>query len=92
MPTIERQFERLSDKELLRIRFCDLPITLEGTVVEQRARQVFVELAERGIKVTPSIWLSEEWFNSPRNRGLRDPFLPCSPSPCPYRAPPDARG
>ena len=29
---------------------CDLPFTLEGTVVEQRARQVFAELAERGIE------------------------------------------
>ena len=79
MPTIERQFERLSDKELLRFRFCDLPITLEGTVVEQRARQVFAELAERGIKVTPSIWLSEEWFNPHEIVGFAIPFYLAHP-------------
>ena len=92
MPTIERQFERLSDKELLRIRFCDLPIRLSGTVVEQRARQVFAELADREIKVPPSIWLSEEWFNPGRHRRLRHPFLSRPPPPYPARAPTDAGG
>ena len=68
------QLDRLSDKELLRARFCDLPIRLEGTLVEQRAELVFAELAERRIKVRPSIWLSEEWFNPDNVVGFAIPF------------------
>src|SRR4029079_10322686 len=79
MPTLARTIDRLSDKELLRIRFCDLPITLEGTLVEQRARRVFTELAERRIKVTPSIWLAEEWFNPDDTVGFAIPFYLAHP-------------
>ena len=74
MLTITRALDRLSDKELLQVRFCDLPIALKGTTVEQRAHLVFAELAERSIKVTPSIWLSEEWFNPNDTVGFAVPF------------------
>ncbi len=47
---------------------------LERTVVESRARRVFDELAERGITTTPSIWLSEEWFNPDGVNGFAIPF------------------
>lgn len=56
------------------MRFCDLPIMLEGSVVEQRARQVFAELAERNLRVRPAIWLSEEWFNPDGVNGFAIPF------------------
>ena len=79
MSTIARTIDRLSDKELLRTRFCDLPISLDGTVVEQRARRVFAELAERGIKVKPSTWLSEEWFNPDDTVGFAIPFYLAHP-------------
>ena len=65
---------RLSTAELLRTKFCDLPIRLKGALVEQRARRVFDELAERGIMVRPSIWLSEEWFNPDGVNGFAIPF------------------
>ena len=52
---------RLSKKDLLNKRFCDLPIALGGTAVEQRANKVFEELDARAIAVRPSIWLDEEW-------------------------------
>jgi hypothetical protein len=65
---------RLSSAELLRTRFCDLPVRLAGTLVEQRAQRVFDELAERGIMARPSIWLSEEWFNPDGVNGFAIPF------------------
>jgi hypothetical protein len=71
--------DRLSDKELLRARFCDLPIRLKGTLVEQRAQLVFAELADRRIKVRPSIWLSEEWFNPDNVVGFAIPFYLAHP-------------
>jgi putative zinc-binding metallo-peptidase len=71
--------DRLSDKELLRMRFCDLPIRLRGTPVEQLARQVFSELVARHIRVRPSIWLSEEWFNPDSTVGFAIPFYLAHP-------------
>lgn len=65
---------RLSTQELLRTRFCDLPITIKGSLVEKRAQQVFKALSERGIMVNPSIWLSEEWFNPEGVVGFAIPF------------------
>ena len=76
---IATEIDRLSDKELLRVRFCDLPIRLEGTPVEQRAQHVFAELADRRIRVRPSIWLSEEWFNPDNVVGFAIPFYLAHP-------------
>src|SRR4029434_11080035 len=64
----------LSDAELLKIRFCDLPIELAGSVVENCAHQVFEELKARRISCCPSIWLSEEWFNPDGIVGFAIPF------------------
>jgi hypothetical protein len=61
--TIGMDLNRLSNAALLRLRFCDLPVDLAGTVVERRALRVFEELAQRGLTTRPTIWLSEEWFN-----------------------------
>lgn len=70
---------RVSTAELLRTRFCDLSIRLEETLVEQRTRRVFGELAERGIDVRPSVWLSEEWFNPDGVNGFAIPFYLAHP-------------
>src|SRR3982750_2746689 len=64
----------LSDTELLKMRFCDLPIELAGSGVEKRAHQVFEELAARHLTVRPNIWLSEEWFNPDGVVGIAVPF------------------
>jgi Putative zinc-binding metallo-peptidase len=64
----------LTDAELLKMRFCDLPIELAGGGVERRAHQVFEELAARHLTVRPSIWLSEEWFNPDGVVGFAIPF------------------
>jgi hypothetical protein len=68
------KFAALSDAELLKMRFCDLPIELAGSVVEKRAHQVFEELAARHLTVRPAIWLSEEWFNPDGVVGFAIPF------------------
>jgi hypothetical protein len=79
MHSISRGLDRLSDKELLKVRFCDLSVRLRGTSVEQRTHQVFGELASRRIKVKPSIWLSEEWFNPDGTVGFAIPFYLAHP-------------
>jgi hypothetical protein len=79
MPNRLREIDRLSDKELLQLRFCDLPIRLSGSPVSERAARVFGELADRQIKVRPSIWLSEEWFNPDGTVGFAIPFYLAHP-------------
>jgi hypothetical protein len=79
MSNVLRGLDRLSDAELLRVRFCDLPIRLAGTPVEQRARQVFSELRGRRIRARPSTWLSEEWFNPDGTVGFAIPFYLAHP-------------
>ena len=68
------KFAFLSDAGLLKMRFCDLPIELAGSVVEKRAHQVFEELAARHLTVRPGLWLSEEWFNPDGVVGFAIPF------------------
>ena len=79
MPNRPREIDHLSDKELLKLRFCDLPIRLSGTPVSQRAEQVFNELSDRQIIVRPSTWLSEEWFNPDGTVGFAIPFYLAHP-------------
>lgn len=79
MPNRPREIDRLSDKELLQLRFCDLPIELSGTPVSQRAARVFNELSDRQIIVRPSTWLSEEWFNPDGTVGFAIPFYLAHP-------------
>jgi hypothetical protein len=74
-----RRLDRLSDKELLSTRFCDLPIALGGTLVEERVGAVWLELGIRHIRVRPSTWLSEEWFNPDGVVGFAIPFYLAHP-------------
>ena len=43
------RLNRMSDDELLRLRFCDLPLSLNGSLIKQRADAVFKELRARQI-------------------------------------------
>lgn len=79
MRDLRRSIDRLSDKALLQLRFCDLPIRLAGTAVNVRAKRVLAELARRGLDVNPSIWLSEEWFNPEGTVGFAIPFYLAHP-------------
>jgi hypothetical protein len=79
MPNRPREIDRLSNKELLQLRFCDLPIRLVGTPVSERTSQVFAELTTRQIQVRPSTWLSEEWFNPDGIVGFAIPFYLAHP-------------
>jgi hypothetical protein len=70
---------RLSDAELLRTRFCDLRLTLRDSVVEQAMREIRRNLAARGIRFRPHVWLSEEWFSPDGVPGIAVPFYMAHP-------------
>jgi putative zinc-binding metallo-peptidase len=72
-------WENLEDEELLDVRLCDLPLTIEGTVMEDRVNRLYEQLSERGIRLKPHVWLSEEWFSPDGVPGIAIPFYLAHP-------------
>ncbi|MFH1552892.1 MAG: putative zinc-binding metallopeptidase [Candidatus Omnitrophota bacterium] len=54
--------DKLSDEGLLALRFCDLPIKIEGTPLEEYIGQFYGELADKGIGFHPHCYLADEWL------------------------------
>ena len=68
----------LNDEKLMEMRLCDLPVSLEGTAVQQRIEQVNAELDARGL-ARPHYWLSDEWFTPDGIPGIAVPFYLAHP-------------
>jgi hypothetical protein len=80
LPHRRRNWSRLSDEELLKLRFCDLPLRRVGRGPLARAvRKLYAELAARGIAFRPHVWLSEEWFSPDGVPGIAIPFYLAHP-------------
>ena len=69
----------VSDETLLATRLCDLPIRLEGTLMERRVKRLHRELQARNISALPHAWLSEEFFNPDGVLGFAIPFYLAHP-------------
>lgn len=67
------------DERLLATRFCDLTLSLEGTWLEARVHEVWAELAARGLRLRPHVWLSTEWFSPDGIPGIALPFYLAHP-------------
>src|SRR5918997_1297048 len=78
---VRRKFDwaRVTDEELLNLRLCDLPVRIEGTVLEERVRRLHFELDESGLRFRPHVWLSEEWFSPDGVPGFAIPFYLAHP-------------
>lgn len=74
MAVVNSRWYLLSDEHLLDVRLCDLPLRIDGSVLEQRVGRLYRELEERGIRFKPHVWLSEEWFSPDGVPGLAMPF------------------
>jgi hypothetical protein len=70
---------RLSDEELLKLRFCDLRLSLERSPLARRVKRLYAELENRGIRFRPHCWLSEEWFSPDGIPGIAMPFYLAHP-------------
>jgi hypothetical protein len=78
-PLKRRDLASLSNGDLLRRRFCELPIELANTPVAARVQRLFAELRSRRIRCKPAVWLSEEWFNPDGVVGFAIPFYLAHP-------------
>lgn len=78
-PPERRTWNRLPDAELLQLRFCDLGLKFTGTALQRRLQRVYGELARRGVRFRPHMWLSEEWFSPDGIPGIAVPFYLAHP-------------
>jgi hypothetical protein len=69
----------LSDEDLLKVRFADLHLTIEGSWLEARITQLYDELASRGLTFRPHFWLSADWFTPDGVPGIAIPFYLAHP-------------
>ncbi|HEU4781669.1 MAG TPA: hypothetical protein VFS58_17450, partial [Steroidobacteraceae bacterium] len=75
----KRSWTRLSDEQLLGLRFCDLKLKIERSPVAKRVRRLYSELDKRQISFRPHVWLSEEWFSPDGVPGIAVPFYLAHP-------------
>jgi hypothetical protein len=74
-----RGWARLTDDELLKLRFRDLKLTIERSPLARHVRQLYADLERRGIGVRPHLWLAEEWFSPDGVPGIAVPFYLAHP-------------
>jgi hypothetical protein len=70
---------RLDDERLLDLRFCDLRLSMARSPLEGSVRRLYAELAAKGIRFRPHVWLAEEWFSPDGVPGIAIPFYLAHP-------------
>jgi hypothetical protein len=66
------------DEDLLDIRMCDLPLSIEGTLAERTSR-LREELRERGLDFPLHFYLADEWFTPDGATAIAIPFYLAHP-------------
>jgi hypothetical protein len=69
----------LPDDELLQLRLRDLKVTVEGTWLESCLDELYEELEQRGVRIRPHAWISDEWFSPDNTPGIAIPFYLAHP-------------
>jgi putative zinc-binding metallo-peptidase len=69
----------LPDNELLKMRLCDLHVRIEGSELEDRVRDLYNDLATRGLPLRPECYLSSEWFSPEGSPVIAIPFYLAHP-------------
>ena len=69
----------LSDDQLLELRLKDLRLTVNGTWLEGQLDQLYDQLKQRGLRLRPHAWISDEWFSPKNTPGIAIPFYLAHP-------------
>jgi len=72
--TPEPVWARREDQRLLDMRLCDLGLGMDRPWLARRIDQLRRELAGRGFRFRPRLWLSDEWFTPKEAPGIAVPF------------------
>lgn len=65
---------QIPEDKLLKLRLKDLRLSLKGTWVNRCLNDLDEELTEKGLKIRPHVWLSNEWFSPTTSPGIAIPF------------------
>lgn len=76
---VSSNWPELSDEQLLNLRLSELPLTLDGTVLEARIDQLKRELSARGLNFPLHFYLSDEWFTPDGQASMAVPFYLAHP-------------
>ncbi|MDQ3069631.1 MAG: putative zinc-binding metallopeptidase [Acidobacteriota bacterium] len=76
---VRTDWHTLDDERLLDLRVCELGLTIEGSVLEERIACVDRELEARGLQFRPYYWLSDDWFTPDHVPGVAIPFYLAHP-------------
>jgi hypothetical protein len=74
-----RPWARFTDEQLLRMRFCDLRLSIKRSALAPHVRRLYADLERRGLSLQPHVWLSEEWFSPDGVPGIAVPFYLAHP-------------
>jgi len=75
----EPAWTRLDDEALLDLRFCDLRLSMARSPLEDSVQRLYGELASKGLRFRPHVWLAEEWFSPDGVPGIAIPFYLAHP-------------
>ena len=64
----------LPDEQLLTLRLADLPLRIEGTVLESRIAELRAELEARDLRFPIHLYISHEWFTPDGTVSMAVPF------------------
>jgi hypothetical protein len=74
------RWERLGDAELLQLRLRDLRLQIDRSpLLRDCIDRLYRELAARGIRFRPHVWLADEWFSPDGVPGIAIPFYLAHP-------------
>ncbi len=69
----------LSDEDLLKVRIRDLGVSISGSEVQPRVRQLYHELEEKGLRFRPVCYLADEWLTPDGQSAIGVPFFLAHP-------------
>ncbi len=70
---------KLTDEQLLELRICDLPLSLEHSFIQTQVERLYQRLEKRGICFKPACYLSTEWFTPTNVPAIAIPFYLAHP-------------
>jgi hypothetical protein len=70
---------RWPDEKLMQLRLKDLKVRIEGTWLARCLRDLDEELDQKGMRIRPHAWISDEWFSPSDTPGIAVPFYLAHP-------------
>ncbi len=71
---------KISERELLNLRICDLPLNLEGTWLQECIQDLYQELEQRQLIFKPICYLADEWLTPEGEPVVGIPFYLAHPT------------